>query len=98
MTMGTVFSNTVFMCCFLFPLCYEWPIRALNPLQILDSIHLYYLLTFVIVEINECEKKDLCGSVAECEDIFGSYKCKCPHGFSYDKTEKKCFGEKHCTF
>ena len=32
MTMGTVFSNTVFMCCLLFPLCYEWPIRALNPL------------------------------------------------------------------
>ena len=32
MTMSTVFSNTVFMCCFLFPLCYEWPIRALNPL------------------------------------------------------------------
>ena len=102
-TKGTFFSHTdrpipVNNCWFPFPALLRMANQSAQPGSIIDSLHLCYLLTFVIVEINECEKKYICGPTAMCEDTYGSYKCNCPDGFFFNKTNKKCEGEKHCTF
>ena len=44
-------------------------------------------------DINECEENNICGNVAKCENMPGTYKCVCPEGYAFNMENKKCFGK-----
>ncbi len=50
-------------------------------------------------DINECmdaemEGEDLCGVNGTCENVDGSYRCKCPAGYTnYGKERAPCSSE-----
>ena len=39
---------------------------------------------FAVQDINECLTGGDCSPVAECDNVPGSYRCECPHGFQGD--------------
>ena len=52
-------------------------------------------MPFLFADVNECEKGDMCGGEANCENTFGSYKCSCfSKGFAYNAKRRRCFGKK----
>ena len=46
----------------------------------------------IFADINECNVFEVCGDVAECENMMGTYKCNCPDGFTFDTKGKQCYG------
>lgn len=51
------------------------------------------LVLFLSPDINECEKNNICGNVAKCENMPGTYKCVCPKGYAFNMEKKNCFGK-----
>ena len=49
-------------------------------------------------DINECATNPkICGDHGDCENIQGSYRCKCEPGFQPDPTGKKCEDIDECS-
>ena len=46
----------------------------------------------IIADTNECNIYEVCGDVAECENVVGTYKCNCPDGYTFDVEGKNCYG------
>ena len=54
-----------------------------------------WFILLLIADVNECEKGDTCGEVANCENTEGSYRCNCfSKGFEYNAKTRGCFGKK----
>ena len=52
-------------------------------------------MLFSTVDVNECERGNMCGEAAKCENTVGSYKCSCPSkGFQYNAERGRCLGKK----
>ena len=56
------------------------------------NIIIYYLITFTLIDINECsEETDGCDKI--CINTLGSYYCMCSVGFTLDADNHTCLGQ-----
>lgn len=65
----------------------------------IEGIHRFVLFInsmICIIDINECEDKDLCHPHM-CQNVMGSYQCRCSHGYrKLSETSNTCYGKKQC--
>lgn len=65
----------------------------------IEGIHRFVLFinwVICIIDINECEDKDLCHPHM-CQNVMGSYQCRCSHGYrKLSETSNTCYGKKQC--
>lgn len=47
---------------------------------------------FIYLDIDECQTTSVCNN-GICDNIEGSYRCRCDEGFEYDEDGKKCVGK-----
>ena len=47
---------------------------------------------YLLSDINECLKQDVCGRNSDCMNTFGSYFCKCRPGYELD-SRGECEGK-----
>lgn len=63
----------------------------------LDHVTLTVFSFVPLSDTNECIKnKNICGKLAKCENLIGSYRCVCPSGYvdkSNDNRTEHCEGE-----
>ena len=54
-------------------------------------------MSLVIIDINECEKQDVCPGNSQCINTNGSYTCVCDEGYFHVQTENvnECQGKNH---